>query len=375
MTRPYDAVVVGLGALGAAVLNRLARDGRRVLGLDVHPPPHTRGATHGDTRLIRRAYFEDPRYIPLLGRAEAAWAALAERCGRDLYRRVGLLVWSGAGDRLDAMLANGAAHGVPLEALGAREAARRYPALHLPATGRAVLEPGAGYLLVEASQEALLDEARERGAAVRAPTRVRGWTRVEGGFEVDVGGETVAAARVVVCAGAWLERLIPDLPFEVALWRAPQVWFRADGDAHRDPALPCFGFETEAAFFYGFPATERRGVKVAAYDPALRLDDPDLLPELEPDPRELDPLREVVARFLPGLSGEVEATEMCMYTCSPDEDFLLAEHPARPGVFLLGAGSGHAYKFAPALADALAAAAFGDGPPEDCAFLGWRAGG
>lgn len=365
-------MVIGLGALGAATLARLARGGIDALGIDAHPPPHVHGATHGDTRLIRRAYFEDARYIPLLVRAEEGWRDLEARRGASFYHRVGLVVGGEGTGKLAAMLRNGADHGVPLERLDAGACRERFPRLAFPGEGGAVLEPGAGYLRVEAAQEAVLADARAHGATTLAPARVTGWRREGAGFLVELGEDAVACARLFVAAGAWTARLVPDLPFPLRLWRAPQVWFLTPPGHTREDGLPCFAFDLAAGFFYGFPATDRRGVKVAAYDPALALEDPDGLADLEPAVRELDPLREVVANHLPDLPGEIEAREMCVYACSPDEDFLLGEHPGTPGLQLLAADSGHAFKFAPALADAVFEEAYGAGLPADCAFLGWR---
>lgn len=369
-----EAIVIGLGALGAATLEALARAGVRALGIDAHPVPHRRGASHGDTRLIRHAYFEDPRYVPLADAAAAAWRALEARTGAAVYHPVGLVVWGEGATKLEAMVAAGEEHGVPLEHVALAEARRRFPRIAFPEEGAVVREPGAGYLRVEAAQAALLDSARAQGAEVRAPATVQGWETQGQGFSVRTEGGELRCQRLFVCAGAWVGRLIPDLPFPLRLWRAPQVWFAADAAHQAGAGMPCFAFDTAEGFFYGFPATDRRGVKVAAYDPVLALADPDEAHALTPEEAELGPLRGVVARFLPGLGG-VEAHEMCMFTCSPDEDFLVAEHPAHPGLHLLAADSGHAYKFAPALAEALVAQAYGREPGVDVSFLGWRDAG
>src|ERR671935_1108952 len=103
--RKYDAVVVGLGAMGSAAAYALATCGLRVLGLDAHHPPHRHGSHHGESRIIRKAYYEHPAYVPLLERAFAAWRELEDRVHETLLRRTGgLMIGAGTGELVPGVL-------------------------------------------------------------------------------------------------------------------------------------------------------------------------------------------------------------------------------------------------------------------------------
>ena len=177
MSSAYDVIVLGVGAMGSAACHQLARRGARVLGLEQFPLVHDRGSSHGETRIIRQAYFEHPDYVPLLLRTYTHWQQLEQSVGEKLFHQVGLVL-SGqaegeaiAGARLSARL-----HGLPIENLTSDEANRRWPALSFAADHDVVFEPAAGYLRVEACVQQQINQAIAHGAEIRANQRVKNWS-------------------------------------------------------------------------------------------------------------------------------------------------------------------------------------------------------
>ena len=161
----YDSIVVGLGAMGSAAAYHLTRRGHTVLGFDRFRPPHAHGSSHGETRIIREAYFEHPAYVPMVQRAYALWHELEERSGKVLYQPTGGLMIGAADSELVAgALLSAREHGLAHQLIGAAEIRRRFPALQPPDDMVGVLEPRAGILFPERCVAAHLELAREAGA-------------------------------------------------------------------------------------------------------------------------------------------------------------------------------------------------------------------
>src|SRR6478672_6206166 len=162
----YDAIVLGIGGVGSAALYHLARRGIRAIGIDRFSPPHDRGSTHGQTRVIRQAYYEHPDYVPLLKESYHEWFELESQAGRKLFNQIGLLELGPAdGTVVPNVLSAAEQYEIPVESLDAPEDEKRWPGLRASQDLIGVFEPGAGYLLVEDCVQANLDAARDAGAA------------------------------------------------------------------------------------------------------------------------------------------------------------------------------------------------------------------
>src|ERR1051326_8689743 len=218
MAHAYDVIIIGLGAMGSAAAYHLAPSGQRVLGLDRFTPPHTFGSSHGQTRIIREAYFEHPVYVPMVQRAYELWVELATRSRTELFRQTGGLmigppesvVVSGARRSADT-------HRLPHEILSAHEIRRRFPALRPSEDMMAVLEPRAGILFPERCIAAHLALAGEHGATLRCAEPVVRWGPDGDGVHVSTAKGEYRAGQLILSAGAWINSLLPglDLPFRV----------------------------------------------------------------------------------------------------------------------------------------------------------------
>ena len=367
-----DVIVLGTGAMGAAACAALARRGARVVGLDRFGVAHDRGSSHGATRLIRQAYFEHPDYVPLLLEAYALWRELEEDAGRRIFDRCGLLL---AG-RADAEAVAGALlaarlHALPVETLSARESRRRVPLVALPDDEIVVFEAAAGYLLVEECVRAFASRALRHGARLEAGVTVRSWRAEGAGVTVDTDRGPFRAGRLVVTPGAWATDLLrlPGMPFTVL--RKSLFWFRPDAARAADFAagrLPCFAFDTPAGFFYGFPALDGDGVKMAEHTGGATVADP-LGLSRDLDREELARVEHVARARLPALGTTLSRHAACMYTMTPDAHFCLGLHPDHPHVAVAAGFSGHGFKFASVVGEALADLALDGATPRPIGFL------
>lgn len=373
MSAAFDLAVVGLGAMGGAAALAAARRGLRVVAFDRFEPPHARGSSHGESRIIREAYFEDPRYVPVVQRAYALWRDLERESGQRLLQPTGGLM---IGRPQSAVVAGARAsaerHGLPHEVLDAREIVRRFPVLRPAADMVAVWEPNAGLLYPEACVAAQLAAARGRGAELRTGEPVLEWSADERGARVVTPSGTVRAARLVIAAGPWVASLVPELAGELAVARQPLFWFepRSIVEAFDPERLPVHIWEwTEGRWFYGFPRLNGL-VKLAIHGEGEPLDPDALRRELTPD--EVAPLRELVERHLPEAAGRLVLGLLCLYTNTRDGHFLVDRHPAHPRVVVASPCSGHGFKFAPAIGEMAVELALGGDPGEAAALFRWR---
>lgn len=369
--RRFDVIVAGAGGMGTAAAAHLARRGASVLAIDRFPPGHARGSSHGQTRLIRLAYFEHPDYVPLLRRARDLWRALEHDTGTHLLTACGLLSAGPLdGPVIAGTLRSARDHGLAIEHLPAREAIARWPAFRMPADWHCVFEAEAGHLAVEACVRAHAEVAARHGAVIEADHDVRGWRVEADAVLVETSRETLAAGRLVLCPGPWAADVVrlPGIPFTVL--RKSLFWYAPTGglDDSAAAALPCFAFDTPNGFFYGFPRLDARGLKVAEHTGGRVVTDP-LHVDRAIDAAEQAAIEAWLAAHLPGGGGRRTAHEACLYTMSPDHHFVVGLHPEHPQVAVAVGFSGHGFKFASVIGEALADLALTGGTPWPTEFL------
>src|SRR2546422_1018023 len=208
----YDAIVAGLGGMGSAAAFHLARRGLRVLGLERYDVIHPFGSSHGLNRIIRLAYSEHPSYVPLLRRAYELWHELEDLDERRLLFTTGNLEGGLAdGDVFQGAVHAADLHNLPYEVLSGQDLGRRWPAYRLPADARVVFQPDGGFLASEDCILAHVRLAQARGAEIHWRERVLQWEPLDDGIRVRTDRGRYDAERLVVCAGSWAGKLLPQL--------------------------------------------------------------------------------------------------------------------------------------------------------------------
>jgi monomeric sarcosine oxidase len=366
----YDVIVLGAGGAGSAALYELARRGVRAVGIDRYRPPHDRGSSHGQTRVIRQAYFEHPNYVPLLRESYRLWRELEQTAGRQLFHEVGLVeIGPADGVVVPGVLRSAAEHRIAIDELSPADVKRRWPGLRVPAGLAAVFEPHAGYLPVEECVTAHLDAARAAGATLLAETRVFDWTANARGVAVRTSAGDFAAGKLIVAAGSWAGSLLGELSLRLNVVRKSLFWFET-ASPHYDvtAGFPVFLFELPLGVFYGFPRLGPRGIKVAEHSGGRVVDDPAAV-DRAVDPEEQRRLSDFLAAHLPHVSTHVTDHTVCLYTMSPDEHFVVDRHPQSPNVVFAAGLSGHGFKFTPVLGRVLADLALDGRTPLPIDFL------
>lgn len=365
-----DCIVIGTGGIGSAALFHVAQRGVRVVGIDRFPPGHDRGSSHGETRLIRLAYMEHPDYVPLLRRAYSLWAELSERCGEQLYTETGLLeVGPADGYMVPGVRASAREHGLEVEELSPAEVERRFPGYRVPDTMTAIFEKCAGFLRVEACVVAHIAEAQKRGAQLRSGEAVQSWQPDGNSVVVTTDKGQYAAERLIITPGAWAPSLLDSLQIPFSLLRKSLFWYQTSDPVYTvENGCPCFFYETPQGNFYGFPAKDASGLKVAEHSGGQPLSDPFAL-NRDINPDDQHQVEHFLQTYLPGVSLQRQKHVACMYTMSPDEHFVVDRHPDYPQVSFVAGLSGHGFKFASVLGEILSQLALDGQTPLPIGFL------
>lgn len=351
----FEVLVLGCGGVGSAALFELARRGVRVLGLDRFPPAHDRGSSHGSTRIIRQAYFEHPDYVPLVQRAYELWTALQQQSSQPLYHEVGLLeVGPPDGIVIPGVLKSARQHQLEIEQLTPHEIEKRWSSFRVPEHLTGVFECRAGYLLVEQCVLAHLEAAQQAGAQLKVGETVRRWQIQGAGVTVETDRATYAADRLIVTAGAWSGTLLAELGGKLTVRRKPFFFLKnQDAQLTVDAGCPTYFYELPAGYFYGFPQIDARGIKVAEHSGGTPVDDP-LQVDRTLHPEDYERVATFVRQAFPTASVEISEHAVCLYTLSADENFIVDRHPDHEQVVFAAGLSGHGFKFAPVLGEALA---------------------
>ncbi len=355
MMAGFDVAVIGLGAMGSAALHQLGRRGVRAVGIEQFTPGHDRGSSHGETRIIRLGYFEHPSYVPLVLAAIPLWRAL-ERDARERLLEVTGVLELGApdGTLVTGTLRSAREHNLPHEVLDAAAVRRRFPAFEVPAQFVGVLQPDGGILAAEAAVRAQLALAKASGAEVKTNEKVRAVEPIADGVRIVTERGRIAAGQAIVAAGPWVKKLLPTLRAPIRVTRQVVGWFApADPARFARERCPVFLIESAAGLFYGFPLGQRPGVKFAKHHHADEAVDPDG-PARPLGAGDETVLRAALAAHVPAANGGLLASQTCLYTMTPDGDFIIDRVPDAPQVIVASPCSGHGFKFAPVLGEILA---------------------
>jgi sarcosine oxidase len=344
----YDVIVIGLGATGSQALYQLAKAGQRVLGIDRYTPPHIYGSSHGQSRIIRQAYYESPVYVPLVQEAYRLWQEQERLSNRTLFTQTGGLMLGAP----DSILVKGSrrsaeTHGLTYEYMDADTIHARFPVFYPTPDTVGVFEAAAGILFPEACIETALQLAQAHGAVCKLGEAVTSLTPQRNYVEVHTSNGTYTARQVIVSAGAWLDQLVPELALPLTVARQVVFWFDHAGgrlQSFKPDQFPIYIWETEDTMFYGFPDLGN-GLKVAFHhygQPA----DPDNL-NRQVAPQEVSAIEGVIRKHF-GVDPIFREAAVCMYTNTPDMDFIIDRHPLHNNVIIASPCSGHGFKFASA---------------------------
>ncbi|WP_153731715.1 N-methyl-L-tryptophan oxidase [Sporosarcina obsidiansis] len=321
----YDVIVIGAGSMGMAAGYFLSKSGKKTLLIDSFNPPHNQGSHHGDTRIIRHAYGEGEKYVPLALKAQELWNDLEKISGRQLFSPTGVLnVGSEEADFIKNIISSSKTYSLPLEILDSIEVNKRWPGITLPEKYIGCFEPASGVLKCEECIEAYRELAEQHGATILTNSKVEELSVYDKRVTVKTTDQTFYSDALVVSAGAWSGSLLSMLGLNLPLnpVRKTFAWFDVNEDLYNHKDFPAFSFETSQGQYYGFPSIDSSGLKVGRHDggETINLND-SLLKFGELDKDETD-LRNFLQHYMPS-TKQFKYGKTCMYTMTPDEDFII----------------------------------------------------
>lgn len=347
MIETFDIMVAGLGANGSAALYHLAGTGKRIIGIDRFTPPHTHGSSHGESRIIRQAYYEDPIYVPLLKEAYKCWNQLEQEAQDQLFLQTGgLMIGPAQAEVVQGSKLSAETHHLPYEYLDAPAIRQRFPAFHATGDTVGVLEKEAGILYPETCIDAFLQIAAKAGAAIRYNDTIQSIHPKDDTITVTTTKNTYITKKLILSVGAWTGHLVPELHLPLSVRRQSLHWFT---DAHKGhhqrytPGhMPIYIWEyAPDKMFYGFPDIGT-GIKIARHHGGRPIDPDELQQSVSNE--EIKEVADLARQYL-GIDPVYQRSAVCMYTNTPDGHFILDKHPEHRNIIIASPCSGHGFKF------------------------------
>jgi len=372
MPNSHDIIIIGQGAMGASAAWQLARRGANVLGLEQFSLLHSLGSSHGHTRMIRMAYYEHPDYVPLLRRAYDLWDQLEEQSSEKvLYRTGGIYMGPPTGEVIAGTTAAAKLHNLPHEILTHADLAKRFPQFSLPENFTGIWEPQAGFLLCEKAIGLFTRLALESGATLQAHETVEQINLQQSHVTVTTDRATYQAEKLIICSGAWSSKLLADLNINLEITRQVLGWLWPQFPKQFVlNTFPVWGIEQpDNSLAYGFPMlSEVPGLKIARHGRGATTN-PDTV-NRTPTQADHNEVRNIAKQYIPKATGPTLSTRICLYTNSPDGHFIIDKHPATGRAIIACGFSGHGFKFATVIGEALADLALTNKTPLPIDFLG-----
>lgn len=345
----YDLIVVGSGSVGAAAGWYATQAGLKVLMIDGHHPPHREGSHHGESRLIRHAYGEGARYVPMVLRAQQLWDELEQQSGERIVQRSGVLNFAPQeSEFIQNVMQSAQQYQLEVQILNSDEIVQRWPQISVPQGYIGVFEPGSGYLKSEVAIKSWIRLAKEAGCAQLFNCPVSQIDTLDGLQTVTTADGIYQGRKLLLSAGTWVKTLYPSLP--VAPVRKVFAWHQADGRYSENNKFPAFTAQMpDGTHYYGFPA-DNNAIKIGKHEGGQPIDSPAGRKPFGSVAADGNELFGFLRQFLPGV-GVCLRGEACTYDNSPDEDFIIDRFPGETDRMIITGLSGHGFKFASVLGE------------------------
>ena len=352
MNNTSDVIIIGLGAMGSATSMFLSHNGIKVIGFDSYSPPHEFGSSLGHTRVIREAYHEGTTYVPIVQRAYEIWLEMNENSKVPIIETYGgLLIGRKTGD-IENALKSANKYDIPIKKMTNDEISQKFSVLNPPKEYIGLLESRGGAVFVENSINHMLNTALNNGSVHKYNERVVRWSKKSNYYLVETNLGNYKAEKLVFSSGAWITKLLPTLKLPIKIERQVLFWFspRKNPDKFKSINMPNSGWDLDNGLsFYTMPNLENRGFKVAMHHNGEFVD-PDTLIR-ESNDSDLKMVRDFLEEYIPDGNGELIDSKVCMYTDTPDQDFLIDSHPDDENIIICSPCSGHGFKFTPAIGE------------------------
>lgn len=359
----FDVIVLGVGSMGSSTCYHLAKIGYKVLGIEQFDIPHEQGSHAGQSRIIRKAYFEHPDYVPLLERAYQNWKSLEEETGAKLYYKTGLLYFGKANHGLIKGLRESATkYSIQIDEMTDQQQMKQFPQFKIPDGYEHLIEPDAGFLRPEHSVLIYTERAIQLGASIHAQEKTIEWKKSGDTIYVTTNKNTYQCKKLIITAGPWAGSMMPGLAKNLKVTRQMIAWVKPKKWTNFELGnFPCWTIadDEKPGIFYGFPILPSAkfggpiGLKLAHHFPGL-VSDPDTISRT-PTQEDENIIIYALNKFIPEGYESIHVMKSCLYTNTPDENFILDFVPGYEKDVVCASGfSGHGFKFASVVGEIMA---------------------
>ena len=348
----YDVIIIGLGAMGSAASYYLSKNGVKVLGLDTYEPPHKLGSSHGHTRVIREAYHEGTSYVPIVKRAYELWNELDHEIEDKLILEYGGMYLGDDGKYLSDAKKSAKKYDIPIKEFSSKEIKEKYNILNPPNNFKGLLENRSGAVFPEKAISNFLSKSINNGSSHNYNEKVIGWEKQSKFYKVETDKNNYFAEKLIFSSGAWIKNLVPSLKLPVKIERQVLFWFDPikDKDKFHYSNMPNTGWDLDNGMeFYTQPNIENKGFKVAMHHNGKFISENDLNRESNPD--DLSIVKNFLEEYIPLANGKLIDSRVCVYTNTPDLDFIIDFYPNDENIIICSPCSGHGFKFTPAIGE------------------------
>ena len=348
----YDVIIIGLGAMGSAASYYLSKNGVKVLGLDTYEPPHKLGSSHGHTRVIREAYHEGTSYVPIVKRAYELWNELDHEIEDKLILEYGGMYLGDDGKYLSDAKKSAKKYDIPIKEFSSKEIKEKYNILNPPNNFKGLLENRSGAVFPEKAISNFLSKSINNGSSHNYNEKVIGWEKQSKVYKVETDKNNYFAEKLIFSSGAWIKNLVPSLKLPVKIERQVLFWFDPikDKDKFHYSNMPNTGWDLDNGMeFYTQPNIENKGFKVAMHHNGKFISENDLNRESNAD--DLSIVQNFLEEYIPLANGKIIDSRVCVYTNTPDLDFIIDFYPNDENIIICSPCSGHGFKFTPAIGE------------------------
>jgi sarcosine oxidase len=385
MSKNFDTIVLGLGAMGSAAVYQLAKMGNNVLGIDQFEPPHSHGSTHGDSRITRQAIGEGEQYVPLALRSYEIWNEIEKQTGKSLLTITGGLILSTKSETgimhgtnfFENTVAAAKKFEIRHEIWDAKEIRKKYPQFHLRNNEIGYFEYNAGFLRPEECVKAQLELAIKHGAVLHASEKVESFAEKNGIVQVTTNKTQYTCKKLIVSAGPWIQKLLPKKYNDLfTVTRQVMYWFDVEKDyeSFKPEKSPIFIWDIRNQKYgvYGFPAIHgpKGGFKIASEQFEVTTDADKPNPSATQE-EITNMYRKYVEPYFPTVGSTCIKTVSCLYTSTKNFGFVIDRLPESPSVIVASPCSGHGFKHSAAIGETLAQLAMSGKTDIDISKFQW----
>ncbi len=368
MNTPYDVIVVGLGAMGSSALYQLSQRNLKVLGIDQFNPPHSFGSSHGDTRITRQAIGEGKSYVPLVLRSYEIFEEIEKKTGKKLLEKVGGIIFGnaeaeaihGKKNFIQNTIEAAEKYNIKHTILSAEDLKEKFPQFLLQGKEIGYFEENAGYLKPEVCIETQLELAKKNGVEMLMNTKVMSVDVLDDGIvKITTTEGEILTKKIILSPGSWMNTFFPELKDLFKVYRQVLYWFDCSTKYQSftvENKFPIFIWDFgNGKDVYGFPAIDGKdgGIKVAGEEYSEEVS-PDTIDREVTEQESQKMYDTYIKDRIQGINPKVIKSKVCMYTVTPDSDFIIDFHPVHKQIIIASPCSGHGFKHSGGVGEVLA---------------------